>query len=385
MWFNINNTVVSNSSIYNSALLPIFNAESLNNTPIGNFNTIIKNGQILSWNGTNWIASIATFSGPTGCTECGSQGYTGSTGIQGYTGCTGPPGGISITGTSWGEYLYWNTTTNKFEIASDKIILGNNAGLTNQGDNSIAIGNNAGQVGQGNNSIAIGNNAGGYLQGDNSIAIGQNAGVNMVAEQQASNSIVLNGSSTYLSAATGGFYVKPIRNVIPNINMSNIIYNNLTSEISLSPQINRINILPEEITSDLPSGITLLSSPLTVFSIIIQKPEYVQWNGSMWFDKINTTISGKKFNITYNPNPTNILFYPTLKDTQSLGAATISGTITGLVDNQNIPSTWNITGSRIVTVPCGDFNSVFQFTTDNTSLNGDGILKINWSIIYLSE
>lgn len=69
-------------------------------------------------------------------------------------------------GTNFGDYMYWDTQSNKWKIEGDKIRLGRDAGK-NQGQNSIAIGAKAGFPNQGSNSIIL-NATGQSLSGDNS-------------------------------------------------------------------------------------------------------------------------------------------------------------------------------------------------------------------------
>jgi hypothetical protein len=57
-----------------------------------------------------------------------------------------------------------------------EIHLGTDAGLTNQGYNSIAIGNTAGKTTQGSDAVAIGSNSGETTQGLDAVAIGSNSG-----------------------------------------------------------------------------------------------------------------------------------------------------------------------------------------------------------------
>jgi hypothetical protein len=59
---------------------------------------------------------------------------------------------------------------------TDNVIIGRNAGFTNQGTSAIAIGLNAGATNQGTNSIAIGSFAGQGTQGTFAVAIGYQAG-----------------------------------------------------------------------------------------------------------------------------------------------------------------------------------------------------------------
>jgi len=67
-------------------------------------------------------------------------------------------------------------TSNDLRINNTKIHLGTDAGLTNQGGNTIAIGTNAGLTNQGINCIAIGADAGKTNQDGNSVSLGYFAG-----------------------------------------------------------------------------------------------------------------------------------------------------------------------------------------------------------------
>ena len=152
----------------------------------------------------------------------GPQGPAGQDGPAGPQGPSGGGGGGVPSGTSYGSYLYWDGST--YASGDSKVVMGTNAGLTNQGNNSVAIGSNSGQENQGgdsiaigtqaaiqnqsNNSIAIGAQAGSYFQGANSIAIGDQAG----RYYQPSRSIILNATSQNFSPGNpDAFYVKPIR------------------------------------------------------------------------------------------------------------------------------------------------------------------------------
>lgn len=73
----------------------------------------------------------------------------------------------------------------------DAVAIGQDAGNTNQGNDAIAIGFQAGQNNQGNNAVAIGSSAGNLNQGNNGIAFGNNAGFNA----QLVNSIAIGHNS----------------------------------------------------------------------------------------------------------------------------------------------------------------------------------------------
>jgi hypothetical protein len=75
-----------------------------------------------------------------------------------------------------GDYLYWNSFTNAWDIDGQTISLGSFAGQTGQGLYGIALGASAGNYGQSGFAIAIGYYAGATGQKQYSIAIGANAG-----------------------------------------------------------------------------------------------------------------------------------------------------------------------------------------------------------------
>ena len=116
--------------------------------------------------------------GPTGTS--GIQGPTGASGIQGPTGPTGPAGsgggGSVPTGTNYSDYLYWDPGTSSYQVGSVEIHIGQDAGLTNQGLQSVAIGQNSGKTQQANYSVAVGRDSGSYFQGQFSTALGYSSG-----------------------------------------------------------------------------------------------------------------------------------------------------------------------------------------------------------------
>ena len=152
--------------------------------PVRNVTTIASEMKPMSYR-TNtseliYDSTAAVLPGPGGPqgrtgTTTGPTGFRGATGTAG-TSLLGPSGpiGISVQGSSFGDYLYWGTSN--WVVGSQNIILGRKAIFTNQGTNAIAIGENAGQVSQNVRSIAIGQGAGQTNQLANAIAIGQGAG-----------------------------------------------------------------------------------------------------------------------------------------------------------------------------------------------------------------
>jgi len=110
---------------------------------------------------------------------------------------------------------------------SSSVAIGDFAGSTNQAISAIAIGTSAGINNQGSYSVAIGYGAGNQNQGTNSIAIGFQA----ATANQGDTSIVLNASGAPLAGATGGFFVKPVRNITSLTGFSALYYNPTTGEI----------------------------------------------------------------------------------------------------------------------------------------------------------
>ena len=108
----------------------------------------------------------------------GPQGAQGSQGEQGIQGPTGASGLLSVIGTEFGDYIYWNTNSTSWEVGSEKITLGAGAGSTGAMDEIVAIGKYAGQENMGNGCVAVGYAAGQFNQTEYSVSVGYNAGTN---------------------------------------------------------------------------------------------------------------------------------------------------------------------------------------------------------------
>ena len=131
---------------------------------------------------------------------------------------------------------------------TDSVSVGTRAGNNNQGSYATAVGRSAGNIDQGNYAVAIGNEAGVESQGVGAIAIGRLAGskqgnASIVIGQgagllAAANSIVIDATSTSLTAAEAGLYIKPIRNLSNRITANagttaNVVfYNSVNGELS---------------------------------------------------------------------------------------------------------------------------------------------------------
>jgi hypothetical protein len=157
-----NMTTQSNVICIGADSEPIFTDSSGNYT---DNQTVIGNADITN----TYIYGTLTISG-------GIAGITGGiiTGPTGPQGPTGPTGTVGVNGSSYGDYLYWNSSA--WTVGSSKISLGRNAGQTSQGAQSVAIGYNAGSSNQLTNSVAIGSSAGSSSQFDQAVAIGIYAG-----------------------------------------------------------------------------------------------------------------------------------------------------------------------------------------------------------------
>jgi hypothetical protein len=109
---------------------------------------------VTGWTGATGAKGPTGWTGWTGATgSAGAAGATGPTGLS-ITGATGPAGAagatgnLSATGTIWSQYLYWNTNSKSWEVDGSRVHIGNNAGYTGQGDDTVAIGTQAGQTSQ---------------------------------------------------------------------------------------------------------------------------------------------------------------------------------------------------------------------------------------------
>jgi hypothetical protein len=108
------------------------------------------------------------------------------------------------------------TCVGRHDNYTNSILIGGNSNYKSQGTGSISIGGNKGTINQGSGSISIGYLSSQNEQGDSSIVIGSYTGDSFIEHKQPENSIILNASGTSFNAnngITGGFYVKPIRNV----------------------------------------------------------------------------------------------------------------------------------------------------------------------------
>ena len=101
--------------------------------------------------------------------------------------------------------------------ASLAVAIGDGAGGLDQHQSAIAIGSNAGVSNQNDFAIAIGSQSALRDQGLNSIAIGRRAGSDTAPATagQASNSIILNASGTFLNSVTQGLFAAPVREIEP--------------------------------------------------------------------------------------------------------------------------------------------------------------------------
>jgi hypothetical protein len=243
MDFKVQNSLVASGLITDAAMLPIYDAAYLLGNMINPNVSSLQDGNYLVYDGINKI----------------------------WTYGNGPTGPVSVFGTNFGEYLYWNSYTGLYTgQGTGSVAIGNNAGSSIQGTDSVAIGNNTGQQSQRSNAVAIGNRAGNDRQGTGAIAIGNLAGSNIQGTNavaignlagatgqgtgsisigfqasnpnQVSNSTIINSSGIPITGATGGFYIAPVRN---STGPSLLYYNNSTKEIThngSSPQFDNLYI-----------------------------------------------------------------------------------------------------------------------------------------------
>ena len=299
--------------------------------------------------------------GPTGPT--GSQGNTGA---DGPTGPQGPSGFISINGSNYSDYVYWDTTSwavgsNKVHIGRDagkigqegnSVAIGHNAAYSNQGDGSIAIGLRAGQTSQGTYSIALGYQAGYTGQGPNSIAIGYKSGYELTGEQNIT--IGYQAGSTDSNGGTGNIYIGNT-NYISSGTASNeiVIGNGVTghgSNTMVLGSLNTSSIEPSQNVS------TDLGSTLYKY-----KDAYIGQNlyngGTIYSSSINTGNTGFYVNrlqennsndkvVTYNTTSNELnysliqknalLFYDGATGTSSTGGKYPDFNYTNSLSNGNI-------------------------------------------------
>jgi hypothetical protein len=116
-------------------------------------------------------------------------------------GPTGPAGSFGLTGTTFGDYIYYDGA--EWEVGSTLIRLGSGAGQTNQGAQAIALGQNAGNTNQSASAVAIGDSAGRTNQGIAALAFGGGAGY----DTQGNFATAIGNGAGYLSQGIGGLAV----------------------------------------------------------------------------------------------------------------------------------------------------------------------------------
>ena len=142
-----------------------------------------------------------------------------------------------------GEGIAIGSFAGQYTQQSNAIAIGYQAGISTQGRQAIAIGYLAGSYSQANAAIAIGSHCAQYNQGYSSIAIGNGAGYT----GQASNSIILNASSSNTTSTTDGFFVRPVRSVASGFN---VYYNASTYEFNYSTSNRRFKEQIESVAYD---------------------------------------------------------------------------------------------------------------------------------------
>lgn len=174
----------------------------------------------------------------------------------------------------------------------NSIALGYNAGFSGQQPGAIAIGSTAGYNVQHQYAIAIGNNAGRTNQSSYSIAIGNN--VNALT----TNTIVIDASSSTLSPATAGVFIRPIRGPMMANNLlswdtttKEIFYNGSSERfkydikpLTTPPNIDNLTPRKFKYKSDDSSDIGLIAEEAfninNAFAYLDKDgiPEGIQWN-----------------------------------------------------------------------------------------------------------
>ena len=140
------------------------------------------------------------------------------------------------------------------------ISFGYQAGLTNQGTQSLALGNGAGYDNQSHGTIAVGTNAGAINQGLRAVALGSLAGTNNQGEyaiaignfaapnNQASHSIVISAMGSGLENTTANsLKIEPIRNVTGSSGI--LQYDSVTKEVSYSDNLSNYGVITSSNTS----------------------------------------------------------------------------------------------------------------------------------------
>ena len=236
-------------------------------------------------------------------------------------------GGTSLpSGTSYSDYIYWDSNSNTYNSGSTEVHIGSNAGKTNQGTNSIAIGTNSGQTNQGEYSIAIGYQAG--------------------QTNQNSQSIAINASTSSLIPDQSGCFINPIRNV--NTNQNILTYNSTSKELTYDTTLYS-TITNNYITSDY----FYLYPPTSSYRVMSLQPSLIDDNvggfkKNFYLVPFNGTITDV---VIENVGENNPVKYD-IRITKQSGATTTSTTDT-------------ITMSTNLTNPAGinNFASVSYYNT----------------------
>ena len=153
-----------------------------------------------------------------------------------------------------------NVRSSDIRIDNGNIHIGQNAGLTNQGQSAVAIGSGAGQTNQGPNSIAIGLNSDGI--GTSSVAIGYNATTSTY------NSAVALGTGA-TSTANNSFVVSNVRTIAP-VSANNtlpLLYNTTTKEVQYNNTTNLIFSDSMSGNSNMYNRLILVSGAAGVYSV----------------------------------------------------------------------------------------------------------------------
>jgi hypothetical protein len=211
----------------------------------------LTNGQVLSYNSASGLWENANQINTSSFAITGSNTFNGNQTINGSIILEN--GAVIKDTPNYGvSFGYQAGLTNQ---GTQSLALGNGAGYDNQSHGTVAVGTNAGAINQGLRAVALGSLAATNNQGEYAIAIGNFAAPN----NQASHSIVISATGTGLENTTpNSLVIAPIRNVTGSSGV--LQYNDVTKEVSYSDSI------VGSITAS--NGIISSSAQITAFGFV---------------------------------------------------------------------------------------------------------------------
>ena len=223
-----------------------------------------------------------------------------------------------------------------YNNCDSSIAVGNNAGLSQQGNYTLALGSQAGENNQSEWGIALGNKAGQYSQGYNSISIGSQAGQSNLGN----NSIAIGNFAAQVSTSNNYF----------NNGIYFQIYNGYFND---APYSGTLSFFDENISIPILSGFTNdLSSLLESVN--------------------NLPVPSNKFSILYTGyiNSSTTASYTFNLSCNTQGYVWINPSQQNTITNATISSSNNVKSTSIVSLTSGNyipFISVFGYIKDNTT------------------